>query len=88
MLQEIFIYGLATIPDRLYGPFQIDGVPKDDSSGHQIKAGGAIALVLKAAVAHLAEAVEEHSPGKRVAGFAFDRRERVGATRRFAANPA
>ena len=61
MLQKIFIDGLTTILDRLYGPFQIDGIPKDDSGGNQIKAGGAIALVLKAAVAHLTEPVEEYS---------------------------
>lgn len=60
MLQELFIDGLATILDRLYGPFQIYGVPEDDSGGHQIKSGGAIALVLKAAVAQLAEPVEEY----------------------------
>lgn len=71
VLQEIFIDCLASILDCLYGPFQIDGVPEHDSGGHQIKAGGAIALVLKAAVAHFAEPVEEHGPGQGVAGLAF-----------------
>jgi len=84
VLQELFIDGLATILDRQYGPFQKDGVPADDSGGHQINAGGATALVLKAAVAHLAEPVEEYSPGQRANGGlkVARRRGRVGGAPR------
>jgi len=58
------------IPDRLDRPFQIDGVPQHDGGRHQSEAGGTIALVLKTAVAHLAEPVEEHGSGQSVAGSA------------------
>jgi hypothetical protein len=59
------------IPYRLDRPFQIDGVPQHDGGCHQSEAGGTIALALKAAVAHLAEPVEEHGSGQSVAGLAL-----------------
>ena len=52
-------------------PFQIDGVPQHNGCGHQIEATGPVALLFKAAVADFAQAVEEHSPGQRVARLAL-----------------
>ena len=60
------MHSLATILDGLDRPFQIDRVPQYDGGRHQVEAGGTVALVLKAAVAHLAEAVEKHGPGQRI----------------------
>ncbi len=49
------------------GPFQINRIPQNDGCRHQVKAAGPVALLLKAAVADFAQAVEEHGAGQRVA---------------------
>ena len=50
---------------------QIDGVPEHDSGGEQVQTAGAVTLLLEAAVADFTEAVEKHSAGQGIAGFAF-----------------
>jgi len=51
--------------------FKIYGVPKNDSRDNQVQAAGAISLVLEAAVAEVALAVEEDGTRESVSGFAF-----------------
>ena len=53
------------------GAFQVHGVPEDDGGDDQVKAAGAIALVLEAAVAQVALPVEEDRTGESVPSFAF-----------------
>ena len=51
--------------------FQVNCVPKNDGSHHQVEAAGPMTLVLEAAIAHFAQTVEEHSLGQRVLCLAF-----------------
>ena len=71
VLEQGLIHGLAVLPDRANRPLQIDRVPEHDGRRHQIQAAGAVALVLEAPVAHLAQAIEEHGPGQGVSGLAL-----------------
>jgi len=50
---------------------QIDRVPEQDRGHHQVKATGAVALVLETAVPDLAQTVEEDGAGQCVLGFSF-----------------
>jgi hypothetical protein len=51
--------------------FQVDCVPEDDCSHHQVESAGAIPLILEGSVSHLAEAVKEYGTGQVVLGFSF-----------------
>src|ERR1700730_14865624 len=51
--------------------FQVNCVPKNDGSHHQVEAAGPLTLFLEAAIAHFAQTVEEHSLGQRVLCLAF-----------------
>jgi hypothetical protein len=48
---------------------EVNRVPQGDGSGGQGEPAGAILLLLEAAVADFAKAVEEYSSGERIAGF-------------------
>ena len=61
----------ARVPQRLHRALQIDRVPEHDGGDHQVQAAGAVALVLEAPVAQLAQPVEEHRPCQRVLGLAL-----------------
>ncbi len=69
MLQQAFINRMAMIYDCLDRPVEVNGVPQDDGCCHEIEATGPVALILETAVAHLAQSVEEHGSGERIAGF-------------------
>jgi hypothetical protein len=43
-----------------------DGVPQNDCASDQVRATGAVAFHLDAAIAHFTEALEEHPAGERV----------------------
>jgi hypothetical protein len=45
--------------------FQVDCVPEDDCGRYQVESAGAIPLILKGSVSHLAEAVKEYRAGSR-----------------------
>ena len=51
---------------RMRCPFQVNRVPQHDSCRYQIEAACPVALLLKAAVADFAEAVEEHGASERI----------------------
>lgn len=53
------------------GGLQITGVPENDSGDQQVHARRSVRLVFEAAVAHLAQPVEEDRPGQGVAGLPF-----------------
>ena len=50
-------------PQALDDAREIDGVPQDDGTDHQVEAGSAESLALEGAVADFATLVEEHRPG-------------------------
>ena len=56
---------------RVRCPFQVNRVPQHDGCRNEIEAAGSVALLLEAAVADFAQAVEEHRPGERVARLAL-----------------
>lgn len=60
---------MAMPAQGIRGPLQVDRIPQHDGRRHQVEATGAVALLLEAAVADFAQAVEEHGTGERVAGF-------------------
>ena len=64
VLQQAVIHGLAVTTQSVRGPFQIDRVPQHDGGRYQVEAGSAVALLLEAAVADFAEAIEEDGAGK------------------------
>ena len=66
ILQQAIIDWFAGLAQRLCCPVEIDGVPQNDSGGHQIESAGSITLLLESAVADFAKPVEEHGPGQRV----------------------
>lgn len=55
----------------LYGTFQIDSVPQYDGSHHQVEAGCAVTLILKAPITQFAKPVEKDSTGQGILGFTF-----------------
>src|SRR3546814_10173494 len=59
--------GRADVHQR---PFEIAGVPQDDSGDEQVEAGCAIGLIFEPPVAQLAELVDEERAGECVAGLA------------------
>src|SRR3546814_15556986 len=61
----------STLAEIREGRLQIPCVPQDDRRHEQVQARGAIGLVLEAAVAHLAEPVEEDGPRQGIARLAL-----------------
>jgi hypothetical protein len=66
--QGLVINGDAVAPQGSNGAFKIYGVPKNDGGDNQVQAAGAISLVLEAAVAEVALAVEEDGTRESVSG--------------------
>ena len=71
MPQQVVVDGPALAPQLRVGHLQILRVPEDDGRDQQVEAGGAEELVLKAAIADLAEPAEIDGTGQRVARFAL-----------------
>jgi 6,7-dimethyl-8-ribityllumazine synthase len=61
----------TTLSEIREGSLQIPCVPQDDSRHEQIQARSAVGLVLKAAVAHFAEAIEEDGSRQGIASLAL-----------------
>ncbi len=49
---------------RLYCSFHIDRIPQHDGSSDEVQTTGSIALLLKAAVTNLTQAIEEYRSGQ------------------------
>lgn len=71
MPDEILPDGLAPLSEHLKGTLQIDGIPEDNGSHHQVEPTGPVVLVFKTPVPHLAKTIEEHSTGQGITGLAF-----------------
>ena len=71
MPQQVVVDRPALAPQLRVGLFQILRVPEDDGRDQQVEPGGAEELVLKAAVADLAEPAEIDGTGQRIARFAL-----------------
>jgi hypothetical protein len=57
--------------EGIQGCIEVDGVPVADRCGDEVEAGRTVALLVVGVVAELAESVEEHGAGERVACFSF-----------------
>src|SRR5260370_8632924 len=79
MPQQVVVDRPALTPQLRVGHLQILRVPEDDGRDQQVEPGGAEELVLKAAVADLAEPAEIDGTGQRVARFALVEPEMGGA---------
>ena len=71
MPDEILPDGLAPLSEHLKGTLQIDGIPEDNGSHHQVEPTGPVVLVFKTPVPHLAKTIEEHGTGQGITGLAF-----------------
>jgi hypothetical protein len=69
--QKVFIDRLALFAQPMDSASQIDGVPRHDGGNDQIQPAGSVALILKASIAQLAQAVEEDRTRQGVLRFAF-----------------
>ena len=69
--QKVFIDRLALFAQPMDSASQIDGVPQHDGGNDQIQPAGSVALILKASIAQLAQAVEEDRTRQGVLRFAF-----------------
>jgi hypothetical protein len=68
----LFVLNGITTPNvGSNGAFKVYGVPKNYGGDNQVQTAGAISLVLKAAVAEVALAVEEDRPRESISGLAF-----------------
>ena len=66
-LQQRIVHGRCMTTQGVDGPLQIHRVPEHDGRRDEVRATGAVALLLKAAVPDFAQPVEKYSPGQRVA---------------------
>ncbi len=82
VLQQGVINGLAVAAQGVRGPLQVDRVPEHDGRCDQVEAAGPVALLLEAAVADFAQAIEEHGAGQRVASLALVQPSSRSATAR------
>ena len=70
-MQQRVIDGMPVAAQRMRCALQVDRVPEHNSCRHQVEAAGPVALLLEAAVADFAQAIEEHGAGQGVAGFSL-----------------
>ena len=71
MAQEGPVDGLAVFVERLDRALEVNGVPQNDSGNDEVESARAVSLVLEAAIADLAEAVEKDGALQGMFCFAF-----------------
>ena len=62
---------LAGFAQGLRRPFKVHGIPQHDGGRQQVQSTGAVALLLEAPVADLAESLDADRPGQGVARLAL-----------------